>query len=176
MRPFLLLILGLCSIQVVAQQVETDRQIRVIYPAYSSKDEKALVSIETASKLISGAAVAYRAGRSITLSPGFSTEKGAILSATIEPIASESNTGLRLAIAPNPVGINTIIDYTIPTGGEVGLAIVDAKGNTISELVKEVKESGTHRHNWDSSLLPTGAYICVLRIGNQALSARVIKQ
>ncbi|WP_080059042.1 T9SS type A sorting domain-containing protein [Spirosoma aerolatum] len=176
MRPLLLLILGLCSVQAIAQQIETERQIRVVYPAYSVRDEKALVSIETASKLISGAVVSYRAGRSITLSPGFSTEKGAILSATIQPIATESNAGLRLAIAPNPVGLNAVIDYTIPTSGEVVLAIIDAKGNTISELVKEVKESGTHRHNWDSSLLSTGAYICILRIGNQSLSARVIKQ
>lgn len=176
MRQFFLWICCLWSLNSVAQQVESQRQINVTYLAYTSQDEKALATIETASTLVQGSMVSYRAGRSIILSPGFNAQEGSVLSATIEPISIQNESGMRLSIAPNPVNMSAFIDYSISTKGEVRLSIVDTKGTFINELVKETQESGTYRHNWNSSQLATGVYICVLHVGTQTLSVRVIKQ
>ena len=176
MRQLFLWASWLWSLNATAQSITAHRQINTVYESHPYQDEKAIEKIVTASVLRPGTQVAYRAGQSIILTYGFVAQAGSVFMATITPVSTESELGMRLAVQPNPVGLNTWIDYRIPDEGEVTLSITDAKGSTIQQLVKELKGSGAYHHNWDSSQLTAGVYICVLRVGNQALSVRIVKQ
>jgi hypothetical protein len=66
---------------------------------------------------------------------------------------------------PNPFNPITTIDYTIAARQFVQLNIYDVLGSEISTLVNEVKEPGSYELQFDGSVLSSGIYLYVLKVG-----------
>lgn len=114
--------------------------------------------------------VAYRAGASVTLTPGFEVKPGAVFEASIvacEAVAVSQETWNEGAFAlgsyPNPFALNTKIEFALPEATTVSISIIDMKGVVISRLMTDMPQSeGTHRLTFESESLPDGAYICTM--------------
>ena len=138
----------------------------------------------TASNLVQASETAYRAGQSVTLTPGFEVKPGAVFEASIAACqavdinltAWEENV-FTLGAYPNPFAQNTLIEYTIPESSTVSINIMDMRGVIISRLLKDQKqESGTHRVTFESDTLPSGVYICTLDTPNGRRTHKIVKQ
>ena len=66
---------------------------------------------------------------------------------------------------PNPFNPITTINYTIAARQFVQLNIYDVLGSEISTLVNEVKEPGSYELQFDGSVLSSGIYLYVLKVG-----------
>jgi hypothetical protein len=138
----------------------------------------------TAANLVRSGEVAYRAGRSVTLTAGFEVRPGAVFEATIAPCQavdlehkSWEDNMFTLGSYPNPFAQNTLIEYTIPDASTVSVNIIDLRGVTISRLITNQEQSeGTHRLTFESDSLPEGVYICTLTTPNGRKTHKIIKQ
>lgn len=85
--------------------------------------------------------------------------------------ASRDGTGgeqkCQLICAPNPFNPRTTFNFSLPTTGHVQVAIYDAKGQMVAELVDESMTVGAHTVDWDGrnaygAAMPSGPYFCRL--------------
>ena len=138
----------------------------------------------TASNRVQAAETAYRAGQSVTLTPGFEVKPGTVFEASIAACkgaeinltAWEDNV-FTLGAYPNPFAQNTLIEYTIPEASTVSINIIDVRGVIISRLLKEQKQDGgTHRITFESETLPSGVYICTLDTPGGRRTHKIVKQ
>jgi hypothetical protein len=73
---------------------------------------------------------------------------------------------------PNPFNSSTTIIYSVTEMTHLSLSVYDILGERVTMLVQGPKEGGQHAIAWDGKgangrILPTGAYVCVLRVGNE---------
>jgi hypothetical protein len=100
-------------------------------------------------------------------------------SAVNDPAAGRR--GSLTGISPNPFHASTRIAYALATTGTVSLAIYDAGGRLVRELVNGTRHTGPHEVEWDGTTgdgarAPAGVYFVRLRAGSamadQALVVR----
>jgi hypothetical protein len=79
---------------------------------------------------------------------------------------------------PNPFNPSTTIAYGIPFGtfGAASLRVYDLLGREVAVLVNEVKQAGMHSVTWNAGALPSGVYVCRLRIGNFSAVKKLLLQ
>lgn len=65
---------------------------------------------------------------------------------------------------PNPFNPETFINYQIKENGFVSLKVYDLIGKEVVNLVGEVQSPGQYSISFDGSNLPSGIYICSLRV------------
>jgi hypothetical protein len=51
--------------------------------------------------------------------------------------------------APNPAAARTVLRFALPRSGRVRLAVYDAAGRLVRELVDGVRDAGEHADAWD---------------------------
>ena len=61
---------------------------------------------------------------------------------------------------PNPFTSIAKIDYYIPANGCITVEIYNTSGQLINTPIKEFREAGDHKYEFDGTLLPKGMYIC----------------
>jgi hypothetical protein len=66
---------------------------------------------------------------------------------------------------PNPFNPITTIEYTLPGGARVRLAVFDVRGREVAVLVDGHQPKGTHRVTWNAAGLPSGIYFCRITAG-----------
>ncbi len=71
---------------------------------------------------------------------------------------------------PNPFNPETAISYTLPNAAHVRVAIYDATGRFVEELVNLQQVTGLHSINWNAQNLPSGSYICLFEADGQRFS------
>jgi hypothetical protein len=138
----------------------------------------------TAANQVQSGDVIYRAGQSVTLTPGFEVKPGAIFEASLaacKPLEMDRTTWednvFTLGAYPNPFAQNTLIEYTIPETSTVSISIIDIKGVTISRLLTDQPQAGgTHRVTFESETLAEGVYICTLTTPNGRKTHKIVKQ
>lgn len=86
-----------------------------------------------------------------------------------ENISSLINTGNY----PNPFSLNTNIQYTLNTPGQVEIDVFDINGRVVRHLVSEEKLTGEYTVVWDATndnggLVNDGFYFYTIRINNQS--------
>lgn len=67
---------------------------------------------------------------------------------------------------PNPFNPETFINYQIKENGFVSLKVYDLIGKEVANLVNEVQSPGQYSISFDGSNLPSGIYICALRVND----------
>lgn len=95
--------------------------------------------------------------------------------ATLLPAPSS----LELGNYPNPFLSETSIEYELSQGTQVSLVIYDVLGREINTLVDGVQSAGKKRILWngtdgDALKVNAGMYICILRMGNQISSQKML--
>jgi hypothetical protein len=71
---------------------------------------------------------------------------------------------------PNPFNANTVIEYDIPSPGQVSIEIYSLIGERVAELVNGAHEPGRYRAVWcgrnlQGRQVASGIYFCVMRTG-----------
>ncbi|MDZ7316185.1 MAG: T9SS type A sorting domain-containing protein [candidate division KSB1 bacterium] len=66
---------------------------------------------------------------------------------------------------PNPFNAVTFITYRLQESCRVNLQVVDLHGKSVARLVDQIQMPGDYKVRFDSALLPSGVYFCILRIG-----------
>jgi len=105
-----------------------------------------------------------------------------IWSAQVEappPVLDAPTTGTASGYAlqpnrPNPFAIVTEIVFTIPKRDHVSAEIFDAAGRSVTTLVDDVLERGSHRISWDGSAHPSGIYHLRIASGSWSSSTTMI--
>jgi hypothetical protein len=59
-----------------------------------------------------------------------------------EVVVNSSISKIKMLVKPNPVNVNSIIEYELPNYGKLNINIIDMNGNTIANLVNEYKTKG----------------------------------
>jgi len=67
---------------------------------------------------------------------------------------------------PNPFNPSTTIEYNIPESGNVTLKVFDVLGNEVATLINGQNEAGTHKVDFDASLLHSGVYFYRIESGS----------
>jgi hypothetical protein len=70
---------------------------------------------------------------------------------------------LALAVSPNPSRSGAMVEFALPTRGEVSLKVYDAQGRLVRTLVSGIREAGTFHVSLGS--LSAGVYFCSLQTG-----------
>jgi hypothetical protein len=66
---------------------------------------------------------------------------------------------------PNPFNPSTVIEYAVPSAGDVNLAVFDLLGREVRTLVSGPVTAGVHRVRFDARDLASGVYLYRLRAG-----------
>ena len=80
---------------------------------------------------------------------------------------------------PNPFNLSTVIEYNLPRSGEVGIAIYNILGQTISSHSLPLQRAGRHRFSWEAvrsngAPLPSGIYFYKVSSNNMAVSGKMM--
>ena len=175
----LILILAGCCLSLfsLAQAPKQSLRIQISYQTPGQYLEQAIETIEAVNTVGGAATVEYRAGRSVTLQPGFETKAGSTFTATIKPVDATGERPLQLAAFPNPFEQTTTIEYYLPADGTVNLWITDAQGKVAGQLVTgESQPAGRHRIDWKAVAVAPGVYIPVVEVNQQKAVSRLVKK
>jgi len=106
---------------------------------------------------------------------------GAILVKTATDVEESPDQPGQFALTgayPNPFNPTSRIRYTVASGGgtraHVTLTVHDLLGRELSVLINEALEPGSYEATFDARGLPSGVYICRLRSGASAESAKLV--
>jgi aminopeptidase YwaD len=78
------------------------------------------------------------------------------------------------AVAPNPLTGWGAIQYALPRGSEVRLAVYDASGRCLRTLVQGWMGAGRRTVSWDSRGLVPGVYFCRLEAGGASRTRKLV--
>jgi hypothetical protein len=84
-------------------------------------------------------------------------------------VATGSEPGLKPS-RPNPAGQMAEIEYQVIERGATQLDLVDMAGPRVARLVDDQVEPGRYSVQFDTSRLPPGPYLCILRTPTQSFS------
>ncbi|MCX6638912.1 MAG: T9SS type A sorting domain-containing protein [bacterium] len=76
--------------------------------------------------------------------------------------------------SPNPFNPTTTISYELPTARLVNLTVYDVNGRKVAELVKGMRDAGSHTVTFDGSGLASGVYIYHLTAGTNIASGKMV--
>ncbi len=93
----------------------------------------------------------------------------------------ESSSGYALSVKslPNPSVAEAMIEYQVPSPGEVDITIYNLLGREVRTLVMGVEDPGKHSVTWDGlrsdgSPAPPGVYFCRFEAGGQVANQKVV--
>ena len=165
--------LSLCGL---AQAPKQSLRIQLSYQRPGQYLEQAIETIEAVNTVNRDAMVEYRAGRSVTLQPGFEAKPGSTFTAAIKPVGGGEHP-MQLAASPNPFEQTTTIEYYLPADGTVNLWVIDAQGKVVGQLVQgENQSAGHHKIDWKPTVVTSGVYMPILEANQQKAVSRLIKK
>ncbi|MFD2571270.1 T9SS type A sorting domain-containing protein [Spirosoma soli] len=160
----------------LAQGPQRSLHIKVSYEKAGQYLEQAVETIEAVNKIGVSSAVNYKAGRSVTMLPGFEARNGSTFTAEIKSVGGEENP-LRLTAFPNPFEHSTTIEYYLPTDGKVNVWVTDVQGKVVGQLVQgEEQTAGKHQVEWKPQSAEAGIYIPMVEANRQKATSRVVKK
>lgn len=174
------LILALLPVASFAQQVPLHREIRQPAIPGSGRELTAVETLVARNVVVQGAAVVYRAGKSVALQPGFSAQAGSVFEAVVGPVSAEAlpeESGFSLRALPNPFSDRLTVEYVLPQANRVRTTLTGANGQVLhQEESAERRSAGMHRWDIDTQLLPSGVYVFQLQAGGDGGTLKVLKK
>lgn len=175
-----LTLIACCMVLISAgQSVPQSLRIQINYEKEGQYVQQAVATIEAVNTVSASAVVEYRAGRSVTMLPGFEARMGSTFTAAIKAadIGKEGDAKLIVAAFPNPFDQSTTIYYFLPADGKVNLWITDGQGKVVAQLIQgEQQTAGNHRVDWNPKSISAGVYMPLVEANGQKASNRLIKK
>jgi hypothetical protein len=78
--------------------------------------------------------------------------------------------------APNPAQANTLLQYWLPTSGDVGITVCDANGKIVWSATNQAQTAGQHQTAIDASALRSGIYMLRLSFNGESVTRRIVVQ
>ncbi len=75
---------------------------------------------------------------------------------------------------PNPFNPTTVINYSLPIGGEVKLTVYDLTGRQVSDLVNRHQEAGNYVIAFDGHMFSSGIYFYRVSVGSLSVTHRIL--
>ena len=75
---------------------------------------------------------------------------------------------------PNPFNPTTSIDFSLPSSGDVDLAVFDLLGRRVATLATGITPAGTHRVQFDASSFASGVYVYRLESSSQTVTKTML--
>jgi|GEM_PF-2690465 len=88
-----------------------------------------------------------------------------------EPVPGQFNL---LPNYPNPFNNSTKIQYNLPSGSFVTLAIFDIRGGLVKTLVRDDQPAGKHKIIFNADELASGVYFCRLKAGEKTRQQKML--
>ena len=121
-----------------------------------------------------GAAWAYGAGTG-----AYWTDAWTLVGSCNARIANDNARGTvndnLLTNAPNPFTTNTDIEVNVAESGEVSLVVFDKEGKLVATISEGTLSAGSHRFNFNTSLLNPGMYIVKCTTSNGVITRKIVK-
>ena len=76
---------------------------------------------------------------------------------------------------PNPFNPSTTIGYSVPKESRVAVSVFDMLGQKVADLADRMHSPGNYSVNFDATALPSGLYICVMKIYDAEVSLSPVK-
>ncbi len=93
----------------------------------------------------------------------------------LDEAATRSLSGAaQLGLAANPVARRTLVRYSVPADGSVGLAVFDQAGRMVAQLVRKAMPAGRHSIIWDTQSLAPGVYFLRLETERSRTVAKAV--
>lgn len=105
------------------------------------------------------------------LSPWITWETPELEGASVSPPIGDFNL---IRNDPNPFSSVTTIDYYLEKESHVQLSVYDITGNKIRTLLSKKQSAGKQAARFDGSELPSGIYICTLKVGKHVKSSKMV--
>lgn len=141
-------------------------------------------SIRSTATIAQTATVDYIAGDTIFLLDGFRIEEGAIFNTgydclipihTDEQVEARSiEAALSLAVFPNPIQANAVIETYLPKSGSVMLSVWNMNGQQLQQWDFQVDAAGQYAYPIDMSAYGVGLYIVRLQSESGMVSEKVM--
>ncbi len=146
-----------------------------ITPYYSCIDTLTVPKIQTP-VIVDSAYVFRTALGDQTISPKI-TNKNAVMDtvcqikhpAIVEEADNNNNAPSVFELSqnyPNPFNPSTLINFSVPEGGNVTLRVFDAAGREVSVVVNEFRNAGSYTAEFNAASLPSGVYFYRLTAGS----------
>lgn len=148
-------------------------------PAGSPVIQTAVEYLTARNTVMAGGVAQYKAGRAITLQPGFTAQAGTVFEATIEAVMThpEATDNLTLTASPNPFSDKTLVRYRLSVPTRVQHLLTDAAGNIVRQHDKpEILSEGEHVVEVPADKLPAGIYFFRLKTEQGSQTIRLLKQ
>ncbi len=75
---------------------------------------------------------------------------------------------------PNPFNAVTSVEYGLPATGGVRIAIYDARGRLVEELLTGRHPAGRHKTAWNASANPSGIYFVRMEAGGEIFNRKIV--
>ncbi|MGA7303807.1 MAG: hypothetical protein WBW88_02985 [Rhodothermales bacterium] len=98
---------------------------------------------------------------------------GALIRPTSSP-SDEPDLSFKLDHYPKPVSGSAMIEYGVPQGGDVTIALFDVLGRRVDTLEDGFHQAGQHRLTFRGDALPDGLYFYVMTIANRFIARRTM--
>jgi hypothetical protein len=95
-----------------------------------------------------------------------------IKSAASVALGASAN-GYSVSNYPNPVTSRTTINFILPSGSDITLRIVDARGSEIRYIARSHYEAGSYNILFDASSVAAGMYNYILQADNTTLVGKI---
>jgi hypothetical protein len=106
-------------------------------------------------------------------------ENGAELETITASLSVDTNEFLPVKTAlnasyPNPFNPSTSINYDLSAEGLVNIAVYDALGRLVTELVNDVQPEGSHQISWNAADQASGAYFVRMTAGSYSNTQKLM--
>ncbi|WP_052354127.1 3-coathanger stack domain-containing protein [Flectobacillus major] len=176
-RLLILSIVTIPSGYVMGQEQSVELKDAISYG--STQHIQAVEKIRASNLVESKSKVHYEAGQSVTMLPGFSTEKGTAFKASIgkvTPSANAESLAVSLNASPNPFAESTEIQFYLPQAGKVSLSVSNITGIEVTRLIDdEYKEAGMHKVKFEGNNKVSGVYLYTLKTERSVISNKMSK-
>jgi hypothetical protein len=119
--------------------------------------------------------IVYEINGMLWREPGDTLGLGPEIITSVDPIAVGAPLSyLTARNYPNPFNPITTIEYSVPTSGQVKLAVYDLEGREVAVLVSGTQNAGSYSVAWDGSKTASGIYFYRLTAGEQVFTSRML--
>jgi hypothetical protein len=75
---------------------------------------------------------------------------------------------------PNPFNGSTDIRFSVPHAGDIEVKMYNMLGEEVATVYHGKIFAGEFTARWDASVMPSGTYVCILRMGDAVRSAKIM--